>query len=109
MLVKFFIKYYAPNNNQTIIHTNNAVKTKDSTITKATILLENKISFSAGFLAKPNKKHPKIIPVANAAKAIGIIAKLNVNIFAAIIINIYKIIILKRLFVMYFFLYYVMN
>jgi hypothetical protein len=68
--------------------TNKAVKTNDSTITNATILLANKLSFSKGFLANPNKKDPKIIPVANAAKAIGSMAKAKVIILAAITINI---------------------
>lgn len=59
----------------------------DSIITKATILLANNVSFSSGFLAKANKKHPNTIPVAKAAKAIGNITNANTITFAAIKIN----------------------
>lgn len=52
------------------------------------MLFENRLSFWSGFLATPNKKHPKIIPVAKAAKAMGSIAKQNIKILAAVTINI---------------------
>lgn len=74
--------------NHTTILINKAVNTKDSIITKATILFENNISFSIGFLEAPNKNDPNTIPVAKAAKEIGNIRKENTNTFAAITKNI---------------------
>lgn len=74
--------------NHTTILINKAVNTKDSIITKATILFENNISFSIGFLEAPNKNDPNTIPVAKAAKEIGNIRKENTKTFAAITKNI---------------------
>jgi hypothetical protein len=81
--------YYALIVNHTTILINNAVNTKDSIITKATILFENNISFSIGFLDAPNKNEPKTIPVANAAKEIGSIKNEKTKTLAAITRNIY--------------------
>ncbi len=74
--------------NHTTILTNKAVKTKDSIITKATILFENNISFSSGFLDAPIKKLPNTIPVAIAAADIGNITNEKIKIFDATTKNI---------------------
>jgi len=73
------------------------VKTKDSIITKATILFENNISFSSGFLAAPNKNEPKTIPVDKAANAIGNITKAKTRILADVTRNIIPIFLYKNL------------